>query len=140
MGGVRFYTFVTGVSQAALPTPSTPSGSSDVISLGFLKSVTGSRASPSAIVAGTGIAFTGSSWLNTWFVQGSGGAVDISANPQIAAGTTVGQRLLLHGRSDTNTVKLEHGTGVNLKNKGEVYLFADDTIEFQWDGTNWTEI
>lgn len=137
---IRDSNFLNGPEQPELPEASVPSGESDLIPLSSLRKITGTRASPSAIVAGTGVEFTGVAWFNVWFVQGSGGAVDISANPQIAAGTNVGQRLVLHGRSDTNTVKLEHSTGVNLKNKGEVFLFADDTIEFHWDGTNWTEI
>jgi hypothetical protein len=104
-------------------------------------SVTGTRSVPSSIVAGSGIAFTGTAWFNIWFVQGSGGAVDISADPQIAAGSNVGQRLILIGCDDTNTVKLENGTGVKLSGgSAEVYLFADTTIEFIWNGTNWSQI
>lgn len=107
---------------------------------GAIPDITGTRASPSAIVAGTGIAFTGNSYVNIWFVEGSGGAVDISADPQIAAGNIIGQRLILIGRSDTNTVKLEHGTGLSLSGgSGEIYLFADSIVEFMWDGTNWVQ-
>lgn len=103
--------------------------------------ITGTRSVPSNIVAGTGIAFTGTHYYNIWFVQGSGGAVDISANPQIAAGTNVGQRLYTIGCSDTNTVRFETGTGIKLKNGAtEAYLFADDVIEWLWNGTNWNQV
>ena len=104
--------------------------------------ITGTRAAPSAIVALTGIAFVGTSYFNIWFVEGSGGAVDIAANPQIAAGSVIGQRLTLIGRNDTNTVKLEHGTGLALRGGtgAEIYLFADTIADFMWDGSNWVQI
>lgn len=103
--------------------------------------VTGSRASPSLLTAGGGIAFTGTNYFNMWFVAGNAGAVDISANPQIAAGTNAGQRLMLVGRHDTNTIRLEDGTGLKLKGgSAEVYLFADSTAEFVFDGTNWVQL
>ena len=100
--------------------------------------ITGTRASPSAIVAGTGIAFTGASPRQLWFIEGSGGAVDVSANPQIAAGSAVGQELVLIGRSDTNTVTLEDGTGLDLN--GTMELGASSILNLVWDGTNWCEI
>jgi hypothetical protein len=100
--------------------------------------VTGTRASPSAIIAGTGIAFTGTTARQMWFIQGSGGAVDVSANPQIAAATTVGQELVLVGRSDANTVTLEDGTGLDLN--GDITLAASTVLSLVWDGTNWVEM
>jgi hypothetical protein len=100
--------------------------------------VTGTRASPSSIVAGTGISFTANHIYNIWFIQGSGGAVTVTANPQISAGTTVGQKLTLIGRSDTNTVTISNGTGLSLNSSA--VLGADDVIQLIWDGTNWTEM
>lgn len=99
--------------------------------------ITGSRASPQSVVAATGIAFTGSVYSNVWFIQGSGGAVSVTANPQVAVGTTVGQTLRLIGRSSTNTVTLANGTGMSLN--GSVILGTDDVINLFWDGTNWLE-
>ncbi len=99
--------------------------------------VTGTRASPSAIVAGTGVAFTGTYSRNVWFIQGSGGAVTVSANPQIAAGNHVGQQLKLVGRNDTNTVTLADGTGMSLN--GNITMGADSSLSLEWDGTNWRE-
>lgn len=140
MEQIRAFDFDTGAETSVQPDAGTPSATNDLITLGFLRLVTGSWASPSAIVAGTGIAFTGSAWLNTWFIQGSGGAVDISANPQIAAGTTVGQRLLLICTSDTNTVKLETGTGITMNDA--LVMKAGSAIEFEWGGATpgWIEI
>lgn len=99
--------------------------------------VSGTRASPTAITAGGGI--TADSVLRSLqFIQGSGGAVDITANPQISAGTTVGQEVVLIGRSDTNTVTLDDGTGLSLN--GSCILDADNAIGLFWDGTNWSEL
>lgn len=100
--------------------------------------ITGTRAVPSNIVAGTGIAFTGAYWQNLWFIQGSGGAVTVSANPQIAAATNVGQVLTLVGRSYSNTVTLSDGTGLQLN--GPCTLIAGSVIKLLWDGTNWVEL
>lgn len=98
--------------------------------------ITGTRAAPSAIVAGTGVAFTGAFYNNIWFIQGSGGAVTISANPQIAAGTNTGQRLCLVGRDDTNTVTFTDGTGLYTGGQ-TLQLGANSIANFFWDGSAW---
>lgn len=120
----------------------TPTNATDASTKGYVDglsapTITGTRALPQSIVAGTGIAFVGTAWNSTWYIQGSGGAVDVSANPQIAAGTSVGQRLRLIARSNTNTVKLEDGTGLDLNGMwiGE----ASSVLDLEWDGTNWLE-
>lgn len=100
--------------------------------------LTGSRGSPSNITAAGGIAFTGSNYNNIWFIQGNAGAVTITANPQIAAGSAVGQVLKLVGRSNTNTVTIADGTGLSLN--GGWVAQADSVMELLWDGTNWSEI
>lgn len=98
--------------------------------------ITGTRAAPSAIVAGTGIAFTGGNNNNIWFIQGSGGAVIVTANPQIAAATNVGQELTLIGRSDVNTVTLANGTGLETGGL-TITMGANSITKWFWDGTNW---
>lgn len=100
-----------------------------------LLKVTGTRAAPTSITAAGGVAPSGK-WFEVMFVQGSGGAVDITANPQIAAGTSVGQLLLLIGRG--NGLTLDDGTG--LSQNGSITLDADDAVLYMWDGTNWVEI
>lgn len=94
--------------------------------------------STTSIVAATGItsAQITSSILR---VQGSGGAVDISANPQIAAGTD-GQILEIHGESNTNTVKLDTGTGLLLAGGASITLGIGDVIVLRYIGTSWREI
>lgn len=101
--------------------------------------VTGTRGSPQAIIAGTGIAFAGKRPSNLWYVEGNAGPVTVSANPQIAAGGFVGQRLRVFGTDDTDIVTLSHGTGLSLLD-ATVVLSNGDSIELEWDGTNWAEI
>ena len=100
--------------------------------------VENTRGSPYAVVAGNGVVISDNTKQRIKkYIQGSGGAVDISANPQVTAGTIDGQELLLVGRSDTNTVQLDDGTGLSLQ--GPCILGADQSIKLTWDGTNWVE-
>ncbi len=103
--------------------------------------ITGSRASPQQISAASGIAFTGSRKNNLWFISGNSSDTDndIVSNPQIAAGTIVGQKLTLIGRSSTMRVYLEDGNGLDMP-AGPIMMGAGSVIEFFWDGTNWLEI
>lgn len=71
------------------------------------------------------------------FIHGSPGAVIVTANPQISAGTAIGQRLQLIGVDDTNTVKFTNGNGLRLN--GDITLGDGDLIRFFWDGTSWQE-
>lgn len=113
---------------------------SGVVQSFVTRKVTGSRASPQAIVAGTGVAYVATGGMDqTWFVQGSGGPVTISANPAIAAGTVVGQRLKLIGRSDTNTVTIGGGVALGVSQNGDMVLGDDCSIIYEWDGTYWQE-
>jgi hypothetical protein len=99
-------------------------------------SLFGTRGTPIVITAVGGIS---QAWTTTnfIFIESSGGAVDITAVPQIAAGT-VGQTLHVVGRSNVNTVQLDNGTGLSLN--GSAILGEDDVITLFYDGTNWTEI
>jgi hypothetical protein len=97
----------------------------------------GTRGAPSALLAGTALAPTAGVIEQTHFIQGSGGAVDVSANPQIAAGTVVGQKLRLIACSNTNTVKYENGTGLILN--GDYTMISSSLLALIWDGTNWVE-
>lgn len=95
----------------------------------------GSRASPNAIVAGTGIAFSGTRAFTHWWVSGSGG-VDISASPQIAAATYAGQRLKITGTSDADYVQLDDGNGL-ITGGQTLRLGNNSVVIFEYDGTNW---
>ena len=73
-------------------------------------------------------------------IQGDGGPIDITANPQIAAGTD-GQVLMLEGHSNTNTVKIDQGDGIHMYG-GNIVLGLHDVISFQYDSdsSEWQEI
>lgn len=88
------------------------------------RKVTGTSSAATAITAGGGITPAGV-WDELIYVAGSGG-VDITANPQIVAGTKSGQRLTLVGTHATNTVTLDDGTGLALN--GTCVLGTDRSI------------
>lgn len=97
----------------------------------------GTRGSPTSVTAAGGVSAPTSA-RQVSFVQGnSAGETDITANPQIAAGTYVGQELVVVCRSDANTIKFEDGTGLSMQ--GPFVCGADSVISWLWDGTNWLE-
>lgn len=99
--------------------------------------VTGTRAAPVNVTAAGGIT-PGGYKRELQFIWGSPAGVTISANPQIAAGTIVGQELLLIGCDDTRSVTIANGTGT-LQN-GDALLKDGDTICYIWNGTAWMEL
>jgi hypothetical protein len=135
--GVREYDFIVGPETSTQPTVSTPSVDEDLISLGYTKQTGGTRGSPINITAGGGITPTGA-LIEVMFIQGDGGPINITANPQIAAPTVTTQILILIGRHDTNTVTFEHSDGLVLN--GNITLYADDMLYLIYDGTNWVEM
>lgn len=101
--------------------------------------VTGTYAAPTAITAGVGVTPTNTSFEEIQYVEGDGGAVDITANPQIVAGTTEGQKLELVGTSDVNTLKLDNGNGLRLN--GPCILTDYGSIVLVWSSSEsvWRE-
>ncbi len=102
----------------------------------------GSRASPRAIVAATGIT-SGASHMSTTalaqdiYVEGSITGDSIAAT--ITAGTIDGQIMRIKGRNDTKTVSLDDTT-TNVVVNGYRSLAANSVIVLSWDTTNWQEI
>ena len=90
--------------------------------------------SDTAITAAGGITVTN----RIMRVAGSGGAIDITANPQIVAGTD-GEIVIIQGTHDTNTVKLDDGTGLALN--ASITLAAQDNISLMYDSgdSEWIE-
>lgn len=93
-------------------------------------------------VANTGITSSSSHMSTTAvkqvvFVQGDGGAVDITANPQIEAHTIVGAEMTICGESDSNTLLLETGNGLFLN--GDASLSDNRSINLMWNGSVWLE-
>ena len=137
----RLYRLNVAFETAALPDPGTPTNSYDLITLGYLdtnyakkRRITSSWASPYSCVAGTSIAHgllsTEDSCL--MYLKGSSGAVDMSANPQIAAGTRDGQELHLIFTNDTDTVLLENGNGLHMP-QGPIRSALGCHIKYHWD-------
>lgn len=89
------------------------------------------------VVAGDGI--TASQFAPLLYIV-NGSAIDISANPQIAAGLFDGQRLTLVGQSDTNTLTLEDGNGLQLAGAATFVMGAGDIIELIYIDSLWREI
>lgn len=133
----REYQFVVGPETSTLPTVGAISLSTDLITAGYVGKITGTRASPSLIVAATGVAFTGTFAENIWFIAGNGGVIDITINPQIAVGI-VGQRLRIVGRHATNTVQFDDGNGLSLN--GTAIIAEDEILDLFCDGTVWVEV
>ena len=74
-------------------------------------------------------------------IVGSGGAVNITADPQIAAGKDR-QRVQIQGTDDVNTVQLDDGTGLQLEGGVSCILGKNDIIELFYDivESAWIEI
>jgi hypothetical protein len=66
------------------------------------------------------------------FVQGDGGAVTVTGNPAIGAGTDK-DRLTLVGQSDTNTLTFTSGNGLSLSGGAAFTLGAEDTLQLSYD-------
>ena len=75
---------------------------------------------------------------NNYYMKVVGsGAVDITADPQITAGSQ-GDILTIEGTSDTNTIRLDNGTGVELSTSfyiiknGSIITLVYDTTKSKW--------
>jgi len=105
--------------------------------------INGSRGTPRDVVAANGITeseghMSTTALVQTTYIQGSGGSVNITADPQIEAGEEDSQTMRLIGRSDTNTVILEDGAGLSMNSLIE--LGEDDAITFMFDSSVWVEL
>lgn len=100
----------------------------------------GSRASPNTITAAGGISWTTTSGdRQIWWIRGATTTgVDVSADPQITVGATIGQELIVVGMDDSRTVTLEDGDGLDLN--GPFVAYDSSSLHLCWDGTNWFEI
>jgi len=71
-------------------------------------------------------------------VVGDGGAINISANPQITAGQKF-DRICIEGTDNTNTILLENGTGLSLAGGVSFTLKNGSKIILTYSGDNWVE-
>jgi hypothetical protein len=72
-----------------------------------------------------------------YFIAGNGGPIVVTANPQIGAGTTVGQEILIRVPVGSNTVELNDGNGLSLN--GSMIIGGPGQSAFYgvWDGSVW---
>lgn len=96
--------------------------------------VTGSLAAPVLVTAVGGIPVTNKP-VEMIFINGDGGYIDITANPQVQAGTAVGQELNIYG--GVNPVLIENGDGLKLN--GAFELNDETNITLIWDGNVWVQ-
>lgn len=105
--------------------------------------VTSSTGSPTNVTT-SGITPSAGQWFEVLFIQGSGGAVDVTADPQIVAGTKIGQMLWLIAVHATQTVTLDNGTGLAIN--GTRVMGSDRSaghtvvLGLLWNGTTWQEV
>lgn len=98
--------------------------------------VTGSRGTPTDVEAATAITLTPDVARQLQYIQGDGGHIEVSANPQIPVGTVDGQELTLIGRNNDQTVTYFNGTGLYLKSDS-ITLGENDIANFVWDTSVW---
>lgn len=98
--------------------------------------ITNAPRSTGTVVAGTGITAT---MLSRFMYFNTASAIDITADPQIANGTS-GQLITIVGSSDTNTLTLDDSAGLRLT--GQMVLGIGDNITLFYEGTigDWIEI
>lgn len=136
MAKTRAYEFLTGFEASAQPDAGTPTLPNDLVTLSYLDAYSermkkvGSMASPVLVSAGTAIdpTYEDSKDYYLIYVAGNGGAVEMSAVPQIVAPPREGIVVQLVGTSNTNTVRLVNGA--NEKMNGGRALKQYTTLSF----------
>lgn len=100
--------------------------------------VTGTFTSPIEISASGITAIQGVS--EDIYVDTASGEVNVTANPQISAGTVDGQTLRITGTSNDNYILLEDGNGLSIQGSWSSYL--NNVLSLRWDSTQsvWTEV
>lgn len=74
------------------------------------------------------------------FIEGDGGSIDVTADPQIAAGTVVGDRLIVMGGSGANVNDVVFEDGNGLKLNSVISIREDSKLLLLWDGVKWSEL
>lgn len=100
------------------------------------KVVTGSMGSPIQVEAADTIATTAGSDEEI-YVESDGGRVELTSNPQLAAGTVDGETKLIIGTSNTDYIVLVDGNGLKLN--GDWQSLLDHTLTLRWNGTIWVD-
>lgn len=105
--------------------------------------VSGSKASPTSISGSAAIALVAGVAKQTWVIKGNGGAV--TGVTLSTASLQVGQRVVLIGGDDTNTITIAQGAAGTVMS-GDLVLGATSSgsrsasCELEFDGTNCQEV
>lgn len=147
--GSRVIEFNVTIETSTLPDAGDPTTDPEVLTKGYADStyhkkrqspVGNAYGTPQVLAAGDSIAH-GLGVKDDWaivYVAGNGGPVDLISANQIAIPTRIGQMVSVVGTSDVNTVKLEHGSG--LDQNGEKILGAKKMITYiAFSLTEWVE-
>lgn len=98
----------------------------------------GKVSAPNQIVADVGVTTLGVG-REYQFIEGAGGSVVVTANPQITVGVTVGDELILECvATSTQTVTLATGTGLLLHSTYDMQ--TGSVLSLIWNGLVWVEI
>jgi hypothetical protein len=103
----------------------------------------GTVGAPRTVAVAVGITEAASHMDNSYrrqaiFTVSATGQVSITANPQIQAGTNVGQEMLLWGTSDTDFITLHTSDGLLLR--GDMDLTNGACLGLMWNGSVWAEM
>jgi len=99
---------------------------------------TGTSAAPSEIALSGITATVGTD--EDLYVDTASGEINVTANPQISAGTVEGQTLRVIGTSDVNYVVLETGNGLSLNGPWSSYNASVLTLRWDKAATLWVEV
>lgn len=98
----------------------------------------GSAAFPTAITASGGVSIQNLPFQSLFLMASGSNITSITANPQIQAGTTVGQRVLIAWCDSTYSCVFANGTGL-IRNSS--YTMVNGSVsEYEWDGAEWRKI
>lgn len=100
--------------------------------------VSGTLAAPNLVSAGGGVGVS-PNLRQYQYIASTGGAIVVASNPAIAAGSSVGQELILEGTSNINTIAIPYtATGVDLN--GTIIMKAGSRLYLVWNGSVWGEV
>lgn len=101
----------------------------------IVRTITGTYASPTSIVAATGIVAPADNADQVKYLKGPAAGAAVTANPQIAGGLVNGQEMDVIGCDDTDWFSLSHGNGLIMD--GTVKFVAGTVVKFKWNGADW---
>lgn len=129
--------FAAGTKRVFVTLPADKAIYEDASSIAEITNLVLTPSSTINITAGGGITVTNGQMR----IQGSGGPVTITANPQIVAGFD-GQIVIMQGESDTNTVTVADGSGVHLHSGATIAFGLHDQLTLVYDSaaSQWEEI